>query len=101
MEHFRDHASEAPEFDQDSVPALEAVQPPQTRGWQQQQQQQKQQPAPHIFESPEETVSRKPRRIAGLPVWAFWLLIGMIALAVICASVGGALGVKDSKATSP
>lgn len=38
------------------------------------------------------TQSPTGRRIAGLPAWAFWLVLCAVSLIVIGASVGGALG---------
>lgn len=105
MNYQRDGAEDAPEFiDTRQAPeAIDAMKPSQypqpelhqqpgvydygnhTPNW-----------APQYPHADEKISKSSPRRIAGLPVWGFWLLISVIGLVVIGASVGGAVGGSQS-----
>ncbi|KAK4502591.1 hypothetical protein PRZ48_006017 [Zasmidium cellare] len=52
--------------------------------------------APENSKPDGKTRESPPRRIAGLHVWVFWLIIGIIGVVVIGASVGGAVGGTQS-----
>ena len=120
MEQTRDKASDAPEFNQDSVQAPERVEgDPAPQVWHPQQHQrqhfgpdslnnpqgypqsyslnygQQNQPQNIKSQAEESHATEKrdnSRRLAGLPVWAFWLLLVVFGLVIVGSSIGGAIG---------
>ncbi|KAK4499889.1 hypothetical protein PRZ48_008075 [Zasmidium cellare] len=103
MDRHTDNASRAPEFNSDTVEYPEVVQGwsqiPNHAGhnidsgaWKGTQQHNVTNYEVHDKVPPTAEQRRGGRRIAGLPVWAFWLILGALGLVVIGASVGGAVG---------